>query len=309
MPLPPWVIPAAQTGGDLLSQGINAVVQNRQNKKQREWAEYMYNKQRSDNLADWAMVNEYNSPASQMQRYKDARLNPNLIYGQTNEAPVVKSAEPGSWNPQAPRFNIGGAIMNGLDTFLNLQAKTAQIDLVKEQQTVAQTEALLKRAQTYSVLQGTEVSKFDLGVKQDLRANTLEVAKANLQQMLATLDKTKADTFVNLDRNEREAALHAPTFAKAVEEVLYLRAQRARTNADRQQILQAIENMKKDGTLKDLEINMRRLGINPNDPTWQRMLAQFVSGIVPSVKKELSDQAEQLKNHYKFKGPFYLPGY
>lgn len=35
---------------------------------------------------NWQMQNEYNTPLAQMQRFKEAGLNPNLIYGQTNMA-------------------------------------------------------------------------------------------------------------------------------------------------------------------------------------------------------------------------------
>lgn len=48
---------------------------------------------RQNALDDWNRQNEYNSPAAQMQRYKDAGLSPNLIYGQTNTAAPVRSTE------------------------------------------------------------------------------------------------------------------------------------------------------------------------------------------------------------------------
>ncbi len=56
---------------------------------------------------------EYNSPAAQMQRFKDAGLNPNLIYGQSNTAqPVVVG------NAVAPDFSfIGDAAQQGLDHY------------------------------------------------------------------------------------------------------------------------------------------------------------------------------------------------
>lgn len=44
------------------------------------------------NLDVWNMNNEYNTPAAQMQRYLDAGLNPNLIYGQQNTAAAPNSA-------------------------------------------------------------------------------------------------------------------------------------------------------------------------------------------------------------------------
>jgi hypothetical protein len=48
---------------------------------------------RKNALADWNRLNTYNTPAEQMQRFKAAGLNPNLIYNQRNEAPPVRSTD------------------------------------------------------------------------------------------------------------------------------------------------------------------------------------------------------------------------
>ena len=40
----------------------------------------------------WNMENEYNLPTNQMARFKDAGLNPNLIYGQSNPSAGFSSA-------------------------------------------------------------------------------------------------------------------------------------------------------------------------------------------------------------------------
>lgn len=44
------------------------------------------------NLELWHLMNEYNTPAAQMQRYQDAGLNPNLIYGQSNATSAPNAA-------------------------------------------------------------------------------------------------------------------------------------------------------------------------------------------------------------------------
>lgn len=62
-----------QTVGNTIAGAVSA-------KKNREWNEKM-----------WHMQNEYNTPAAQMQRLKEAGLNPNLVYGQmssSNAGPV-----------------------------------------------------------------------------------------------------------------------------------------------------------------------------------------------------------------------------
>lgn len=105
-------IPAAAS---LLGSGINAMSVGKTNRKTRQHNEKMYNQQVSDNVRLWTMQNEYNSPAAQMQRLKDAGLNPNLVYGKgaDNVAAPIQKGEMKSWTPEAPQLDrpefIGGS--------------------------------------------------------------------------------------------------------------------------------------------------------------------------------------------------------
>lgn len=99
-------------GASLAGTGINAMSQGSINRKTRNWNERMYALQRGDALADWQMMNEYNSPEAQMARFQEAGLNPNLIYGSSNEGATVRSANMGSWSPQAVRFDPSEAVMS-----------------------------------------------------------------------------------------------------------------------------------------------------------------------------------------------------
>jgi hypothetical protein len=63
---------------------------------------YANSQNRKNALADWNRQNAYNAPAQQMQRYKEAGLNPNLIYSQQNNAQPVRSTDYVA--PQAPDF-------------------------------------------------------------------------------------------------------------------------------------------------------------------------------------------------------------
>lgn len=46
-------------------------------------------------LKNWYLQNAYNSPAEQMKRFREAGLNPNLIYGQTNMAGSIGTPSAG----------------------------------------------------------------------------------------------------------------------------------------------------------------------------------------------------------------------
>lgn len=63
-------------------------------------AAYNYLMQQQQNayeLEMWNLKNQYDSPAAQMQRYQDAGLNPNLIYGQQNVSGNTPQASPATF--------------------------------------------------------------------------------------------------------------------------------------------------------------------------------------------------------------------
>lgn len=72
--------------------------------------QYKYNKrlmkrQNQYNIDMWKMQADYNSPQSQMQRFQEAGLNPNLIYGQGSNGNMSSAPEQGV--PEAPNFTPG----------------------------------------------------------------------------------------------------------------------------------------------------------------------------------------------------------
>ena len=79
------------TGAALLSAGQGAmqiggnIIQNRANRrearKQRKWNEEQWQREADYNTKMFHLTNEYNSPLKQMERFKQAGLNPHLIYG------------------------------------------------------------------------------------------------------------------------------------------------------------------------------------------------------------------------------------
>jgi hypothetical protein len=79
---------------------------------------YTNSQNRKNALSDWNRQNAYNNPKQQMQRYKEAGLNPNLIYNQQNTAQPVRSTDYVA--PQAPDFQ-------------GVLAKSSQIKLQNQQ--------------------------------------------------------------------------------------------------------------------------------------------------------------------------------
>lgn len=286
----PITVAAIAGGAQLAGQGINALTQGNLNKKTRQYNQQMYNLQRQHSLQDWTMQNEYNSPAAQMQRLKMAGLNPNLVYGKgaDNVSGTVRSADAGSWNPQAPKFELGAAAQTGLSAYYDTQMKQAQIDNLKTQNTAIANEAILKAAQTEATMQGTATSKFDLGLKSELRQVSLQAATENLRKLTTDID-------ISVRADERAAAQNAVSVSEAAERILSLREQRAKTIVEKEQIRAQINNLKNDSELKQLDINLKKMGLQPGDPMILRAAAQKIDSIKELGKKGI----DKIKSWFK----------
>ena len=90
---------------------------------QQNWVESMYEKN-----------NAYNSPAAQMQRFKEAGLNPDLIYGQLGDS-TASSPSPASQasTPSAGAFTNVNPLQGVGDTLSGLAMQKAQIEAIKAQ--------------------------------------------------------------------------------------------------------------------------------------------------------------------------------
>lgn len=97
-------------------QGLSTIQQNRYQKQADQRAN-------NYNLAMWNMQNDYNSPVNQMQRYKEAGLNPFLIYSQGN--PGNASSPPSAQVTPKQRFNLMGMVSSALQ----MQAYAKDIEL------------------------------------------------------------------------------------------------------------------------------------------------------------------------------------
>lgn len=142
----PLLIPLIGAGlsaaGGLVNSilGRNTSIRNTEKTIQanKEMAKYAYSK----DLEMWNLQNQYNSPEMQMERFKSAGLNPNLIYGQGNpgNATVIPKY-------QAPRqdYNYEPVqIPDMISKYQDLAMKSAQLDLLKEQKKIYSSEASIK---------------------------------------------------------------------------------------------------------------------------------------------------------------------
>lgn len=217
--------------------GFNTISQINMNKQSRRYATYMYDRQRADALADWKQQADYNSPAAQMGRLKEAGLNPNLVYGNGADAQMsspVRSSNAPAWNPHAPQFDAG-AIAN---SYFDTKIKTATYDNLKEQENVLRSQIHLNYANAFQATGHGTLSAIDANTRQEINETSLEAMRANINKTHADIAKAGAETTLLATENEIKQAMKQPNIDKVLQEIL---------------------NMKKDNLLKDTQIGLNKI--------------------------------------------------
>lgn len=132
--------------------------------KDRQFAHEMYDIQRAHNLEDWWRQNEYNLPSAQMQRLKDAGLNPNLVYGHGADATATSlpnQAQTHAVRGNVPRFDS----LNVLGDYLSVLRMQKDLELADAQINNINADADLKRRNTDLTTIKTSDLQFDLRIK------------------------------------------------------------------------------------------------------------------------------------------------
>lgn len=248
---------AWNTAGQLMSTAANVTAQSSINRRTMKYNKEMLALQRQQALDDWQMQNEYNHPSSQMARFREAGLNENLIYGQTNTADAVKSTSPQSWNPKAPDYSgIGTSISSYLDTKIRQQ----QYDNLRTQNTIAIQDAMI-RAATADI--DVKAKSLQYGLDSELRNNSLEAAKL-------TTDKLREEVITQAVKTE-ELSYQIMNLKQQIGE-----APAGGMNQKRMdEINERIEVLRKNGTLKDFEIELSKINATKGDPYWLRLVAKL----------------------------------
>lgn len=280
----PLVLPLIAAGASLASSAINAGSQSATNQSQLSYSREMYDKQRADALADWNRQNEYNSPSAQMARFKEAGLNPNLIYGQMSQSPVVRSSSVEGYSPKAPQVDLGNAAamgLQGLSTYQDTQLKNVQTDLVKEQIKNASTDNLLKQL---DAAKKNAESPFWQGIAQ----SSAEALKIQNEQRLQDLTFNKEMNPIKLETGQYQLN----NLIKDLE----VKAQAMNlSQAQESNYRQLTKNLLTEGGLKSLELELRKAGVNPSDPAILRIMTQALN---------LGEGIQWIKDQIKKLNPF-----
>ena len=179
---------------------------------QQNWIESMYEKN-----------NAYNSPAAQMQRFKEAGLNPDLIYGQLGDS-TASSPSPASQasTPSAGAYNAINPLQGVGDTLSGLSMQQAQIEAIKAgtNKTNAETKQLniQNEALPDSLRQqlSNMVEQGKLTAKEIEEKNTqIQQIEANIKSIYQGIENAKANLSLangELDFQKLRQAMESETF-------------------------------------------------------------------------------------------------
>lgn len=283
MPLP--LIPLIALGLSAIGTGIglhqsrkNRKSQEQQNTADREFQYEMYGRQRRDALTDFRMANEYNSPEEQMNRLRQAGLNPHLVYGKGADmaAAQIRGSSVPTGNQPAPKAefnpNLSGEFLQTLATHAQLQQSQAATDNLHQQVELSKKEAILKEAQTSESLQRTARSEFDL--KQADRLKDLVFEKA-------VLDNEAADTNIEfqIDENARRKLANTANVQKTMVEIQHEKLKMAKTDEERKAIQQSIDLLSHTKEVRILEEKLAAAGLRPSDPLYYRTLMGLLNNV------------------------------
>lgn len=165
------------------------------NREDRNFTREMYQRSLEDERANWEMVNEYNLPSAQMQRLRDAGLNPYLMYG-NGASGLVAQGEVGS-----PQISQRHGHAPKIDPYVGMQLEQVQIarDVANSQIALNDAQAANQLASAKNLDTSSARAQLDLDWSKDtyqLRIDYLE-AESNLKVQLSHTEVSK--------RNEIEA--------------------------------------------------------------------------------------------------------
>lgn len=167
-------------GAQLLGSGISAYGAAQANRRGIKLAREM----RKSDIEMWHEANKYNSPIMQMQRLREAGLNPNLVYG--NGATHTAQQAPAAKVPEVQNELASLGQLNAvpiISMYQDMKIKNAQIDNIQKQMEYADSKIINEGLKAISTSVNTEKNQFSLSQARRLADSQFETAMANLRKI------------------------------------------------------------------------------------------------------------------------------
>lgn len=177
-------------GGGLISGGLGAIgsifsnnAQKKENERNREFAEYMYDRQYDNSIKVWNMQNKYDLPSAQKQRLIDAGLNPDLMYSGAGVSPSPNLHAAVAGSPSTGSLPGYGGIAESFNQGRLLDAQIRNID--------ANTEKI--KSETEGQGFQNEILKSDASFRDALNSGQVDVQGVTVKNLSKDLDVKDAN--------------------------------------------------------------------------------------------------------------------
>ncbi|MDV3668519.1 hypothetical protein CMU39_10850 [Elizabethkingia anophelis] len=211
---------------------------------------------REFSLEMWNRNNEYNTPLAQMQRLKEAGLNPNLMYGQGTTGNSSAPAKADGANPTQYKLNFLEAAQLHQQQKLNeqsIQLQKSQTELNHAQAQKVNAETANTHANTLNTqetMQFNRESRPKILEKYDLDNAGIKLSNENLNKINAKIEADINQIKANTQLTARQSEVAKATLGK-----ILIESQNA-IKQGRTIDLQQVE--------QDARNQLWRQGINPN---------------------------------------------
>lgn len=219
------------------------------NKKSRNFQREMFQK-----------TNEYNAPTAQMQRLREAGLNPNLIYGGSSGGAAGTASQ-----PSKPDFNVpdvgavGGSVQRGVMDYYQAKAIQSQTDVNEARTEQIEQDTVNKGIKAVQDTIKNAGYAIDVKTKNRLYDTTVQTA----EQRLANLGI--AGTFQS-NQDKRAQMITDRTVAKLKQET---------------------QNLSEEGKIKAVEAQLAKQGLFKQDNMWFRIMGQTLNALGIDINESM----------------------
>jgi len=272
---------------------------------QRHHAKKDYERVRADNRADWEMANRYNSPVEQMNRLREAGLNPNLVYGKGADqaAVMLKGADLDSPAPKSNNLVAPVSPQQSPIVGQQLQLQKAQTDNImadtrnkNAQNVLLELESIQKQIKNAT----DEIQRREL---EELYADRIERYRlendAIGQNILSNDQRMSLDLQAN-DRAWLDSAANRSEglqrIAESKSRMLQTSKINAKTDKEIQYLNKQIENMEfvkrvsqSDAVIKELDAQLAQQGVPQNSNYIWKTMVEFSDWVSTSTTQAAQD--------------------
>lgn len=269
---------------------LPAIAARKRNQEQKQFTLDMYNRQRQDVLADWKRQNDYNSPLQQMQRLKEAGLNPNLVYdkGATAMGGEIGKVSPQSYNPEASVVQTE-RIPEVLSAFQDYENKKLQTNNLEQQIKIAEAQEQYIKANTLRVFKDTDRMSFNLFKDNELFPYQQDMLKENI------LGK-RAQTAYTYGENERRWLENSPRIDETLARIAKLQADTSKVPFEKEILRKTADKLQSENYWRDISEGQKR---NINDVLHESMLWDVLLKQRNVKDVDLKMETEKMRQKFK----------